>query len=52
MASFFKDVDQLFEAISQALLNAADRDAFTGWGAIVKIMYSRFRFLALLNVLL
>ncbi|XP_013379566.1 proteasome subunit beta type-3 [Lingula anatina] len=28
----------LFEAISQALLNAVDRDAVSGWGAIVHII--------------
>jgi len=30
--------DQLFEVISQALLNAADRDAASGWGATVYII--------------
>jgi hypothetical protein len=28
----------LFEAISQALLNSVDRDAVSGWGAVVHIM--------------
>ncbi|CAH1789904.1 unnamed protein product [Owenia fusiformis] len=30
--------DDLFETISQALLNAVDRDAVSGWGAIVHII--------------
>jgi len=30
--------DDLFETISQALINAVDRDAISGWGAIVHIM--------------
>lgn len=30
--------DDLFETISQALLNAADRDALSGWGAVVYII--------------
>jgi 20S proteasome subunit beta 3 len=30
--------DTLFEAISQALLNAMDRDAVSGWGAVVHII--------------
>ncbi|KAK9326010.1 nucleophile aminohydrolase [Lipomyces orientalis] len=30
--------DDLFETISQALLNAQDRDAMSGWGAIVYII--------------
>jgi len=30
--------DDLFESISQALLNAQDRDCLAGWGAIVHIM--------------
>jgi len=32
------DPDQLFETISQALLNAVDRDAGSGWGAVVHII--------------
>ena len=38
---FQKDMspDQLFETMSQALLAAMDRDALSGWGAEVKIMY-------------
>lgn len=30
--------DDLFETISQALVNAFDRDAISGWGAVVYIM--------------
>lgn len=30
--------DQLFETISQALVNAFDRDAISGWGGIVYII--------------
>ncbi|KAJ2842745.1 proteasome core particle subunit beta 3 [Coemansia brasiliensis] len=30
--------EELFETISQALLNAVDRDAMSGWGAIVHIL--------------
>lgn len=30
--------DDLFESISQALLNAQDRDCLAGWGAVVHIM--------------
>lgn len=30
--------DDLFETISQALLNAVDRDALSGWGAHVYII--------------
>ncbi|KAF4533344.1 hypothetical protein B566_EDAN002741 [Ephemera danica] len=30
--------DDLFETISQALVNAVDRDAMSGWGAIVHII--------------
>ncbi|KAJ8314101.1 hypothetical protein KUTeg_008662 [Tegillarca granosa] len=32
--------DDLFETISQALLNAVDRDAVSGWGAVVYVMIS------------
>ena len=32
------DADTLFEATSQALLNAQDRDAVTGWGGVVHII--------------
>jgi len=30
--------DQLFETISQALMNAFDRDAVSGWGAVVHVI--------------
>ncbi|KAK9899836.1 N-terminal nucleophile aminohydrolase [Cystobasidium minutum MCA 4210] len=30
--------EDLFETISQALLNAVDRDAFSGWGAVVYVI--------------
>lgn len=30
--------EELFETISQALVNAFDRDALSGWGAVVHIM--------------
>ena len=30
--------DELFECISQSLMNAMDRDASSGWGAIVHII--------------
>lgn len=30
--------EELFETISQALLNAVDRDALSGWGAHVYII--------------
>jgi 20S proteasome subunit beta 3 len=30
--------DDLFEVISQCLLAAADRDAFSGWGAVVHVL--------------
>lgn len=34
----FQGPDDLFETISQALVNAFDRDAVSGWGAVVYIM--------------
>jgi len=30
--------DQLFETISQCLLNAQDRDAYSGWGGVVYVI--------------
>lgn len=30
--------EDLFETISQTLMNAVDRDAFSGWGAVVHVM--------------
>jgi len=35
--------EALFETTSQALLNAVDRDALSGWGAIVHVMYVSLR---------
>lgn len=35
---FYKGPDELFETISQSLLNAVDRDALSGWGAHVYII--------------
>ncbi|XP_058810242.1 proteasome subunit beta type-3 [Phymastichus coffea] len=32
------EADALFETISQALVNACDRDAISGWGAVVYII--------------
>ena len=34
----YKEPEDLFETISQALMNAFDRDAFSGWGAVVYII--------------
>ena len=34
--------EELFEVLSQCLLSAVDRDALSGWGAVVHIMYVRF----------
>ena len=31
--------EDLFETISQTLMNAVDRDAYSGWGCIVHIMF-------------
>ena len=30
--------DELFEVVSQALLSAVDRDALSGWGAVVHVI--------------
>ena len=35
--------DQLFETMSQAFLNAVDRDAISGWGVVTYVMYSSSR---------
>lgn len=35
---YLQEPDDLFETISQALLNAVDTDAVSGWGAVVHIM--------------
>ena len=34
-----QEPEDLFETMSQALVNAFDRDALSGWGAVVHIMY-------------
>ena len=31
--------EQLFETMSQAFLNAVDRDAISGWGVVSYVMY-------------
>lgn len=39
--AFYKEnmePDQLFETCSQCLLSAADRDCFSGWGAVVFLL--------------
>lgn len=36
------DPEDLFEVVGQALLNACNRDALSGWGAIVHIMYVHY----------
>jgi 20S proteasome subunit beta 3 len=33
--------EQLFETMSQAFLNAVDRDAISGWGVVSYVMYCR-----------
>lgn len=33
-----QDEEQLFECISQSLLGALERDALSGWGAIVRVI--------------
>ena len=35
-----QEPDELFEVISQCLLAGTDRDAISGWGAIVHVMYA------------
>lgn len=37
-ANYPQSPDELFETISQSLLNAVDRDALSGWGAHVYII--------------
>lgn len=32
------EAEDLFETISQTLMNAVDRDAYSGWGVIVHVM--------------
>lgn len=38
IASVPQEPDHLFETISQAMLNAVDRDAISGMGVVVHIM--------------
>lgn len=38
LANVVQGPEDLFETISQALLNAVDRDALSGWGAHVYII--------------
>ena len=33
-----QEPEELFETISQSLLNAVDRDAISGWGAVVHVI--------------
>lgn len=35
---YSQNPEELFEVLSQSLLNAVDRDALSGWGAVVHIM--------------
>jgi 20S proteasome subunit beta 3 len=35
-----QEPDELFETLSQCLLSGVDRDALSGWGAIVYVMYA------------
>ena len=39
---FVQEPEELFETISQALLNAVDRDALSGWGGVVHIMWGKW----------
>lgn len=36
--------EDLFETMSQAFLNAVDRDAISGWGVVCYVMYYHFIF--------
>ena len=38
-----QEPEELFEVLSQSLLAAVDRDAISGWGALVHIMYGSNR---------
>lgn len=35
------EAEQLFEVISQTLMSAFDRDATSGWGAVVHVVYAQ-----------
>lgn len=41
LCSVSQEPEDLFETISQTLLNALDRDALSGWGAVVHVMLVR-----------
>ena len=41
--------EDLFETVSQTLLNAVDRDAYSGWGAVVWIIEKVRRSLSLVS---
>jgi len=45
-----QEPDDLFETISQVLLSAVNRDAFSGWGAVVYIMYAQRSLHLLINL--
>jgi len=34
--------EELFETMSQAFLNAVDRDAVSGWGVVTYVMYGPY----------
>ena len=36
--------EELFETMSQAFLNAVDRDAISGWGVVTYVMYFPTKF--------
>jgi len=40
--------EDLFETISQTMLNAVDRDAFSGWGVVVHLMWVSIPFTAMI----
>ena len=37
---FAQEPDELFETVAQCLLSGVDRDALSGWGGIVYVMYA------------
>ena len=45
--SFYKDnlnPDELVEVVGQVLLSGCDRDALSGWGGVVYLLYYNFGF--------
>ena len=42
-ASAAQGPEELFETVSQCLLSGMDRDALSGWGAVVYVMCARMR---------